>query len=299
MTGTVFNIQRYSIHDGPGIRTTVFLKGCPLSCTWCHNPEGVEREPELVVLGERCVDCGACIEVCPNPPVSDERGRRTTDRLSCLRCGACVEVCAPGARKLVGSSMSVESLLDALERDRAFYDQSGGGVTFSGGEPFAQWEYLLECLEQCRERGIRTAVDTSGFVERELLLRAAALTDLFLYDLKLMDDARHRELTGVPLAPVLANLRTLDDAGAAIWIRFPLIPGVTDDMENVKSLGRTVASLRTNRVHVLPFHRTATDKYARLGRPWEHAGIGEQDERKLADVVRALREMGLDARAGG
>jgi pyruvate formate lyase activating enzyme len=299
VTGTCFNIQRYSVHDGPGIRTTVFLKGCPLSCTWCHNPEGLSRELELIVVQDRCVGCGACVEACPNPPVVNADGRAVTDRRSCLRCGSCVDVCVAGARRLVGQPMTVGELLTEIERDRAFYEESGGGVTFSGGEPFEQHEFLLACLRACRERGLHTAVDTSGHAPRDVILEAATLTDLFLYDLKLLDEARHQELVGVPLAPVLDNLRALDEAGAQIWIRFPLIPGVTDSMDNVNALGRRVASLRTRRVHLLPFHRMAADKYARIEREWEHAGLEDVSEDRVKEAAEALGAMGLDVRVGG
>lgn len=299
MTGTCFNIQRYSVHDGPGIRTTVFLKGCPLSCTWCHNPEGMSRELELIVVQDRCVGCGACVEACPNPPVVNADGRAVTDRRSCLRCGSCVDVCVAGARRLVGQPMTVEELLTEIERDRAFYEESGGGVTFSGGEPFEQHEFLLACLRACRERGLHTAIDTSGHAPRDVILEAATLTDLFLYDLKLLGEAEHQELVGVPLAPVLGNLRALDEAGAGIWIRFPLIPGVTDGMDNIEALGRGVASLRTRRVHLLPFHWTAADKYARIEREWRHAGLKDASEDRVKEAAEALGAMGLDVRIGG
>ena len=146
LTGTIFNIQRYSVHDGPGIRTTVFLKGCPLSCTWCHNPEGLSRELELVVVADRCIGCGECERACPNAPEAGPVGKPDVDRMSCLRCGRCVDVCVAGARRLVGETLTVDELMTEIERDRAFYEESGGGVTFSGGEPFDQSEFLLECL---------------------------------------------------------------------------------------------------------------------------------------------------------
>ncbi len=299
MTGTCFNIQRYSVHDGPGIRTTVFLKGCPLSCTWCHNPEGLSREMELLVVQDRCVGCGACVAACPNPPVINADGHPVPDRRSCLRCGNCVDVCVAGARRLVGQPMTVAELLTQIERDRAFYEESDGGVTFSGGEPFEQHKFLLACLRACRERGLHTAIDTSGYAPRDVILEAASLTDLFLYDLKLLDEARHQELVGVPLAPVLENLRALDEAGAEIWIRFPLIPGVTDSMDNIEALGRRVASLRTRRVHLLPFPRSAADKYARIERKWEHAGLEDVTEDRVKEAVEALGALGLDVRIGG
>jgi len=274
VTGTCFNIQRYSVHDGPGIRTTVFLKGCPLSCTWCHNPEGLSREMELLVVQDRCVGCGACVAACPNPPVINADGHPVPDRRSCLRCGNCVDVCVAGARRLVGQPMTV-------------------------AEPFEQHKFILACLRACRERGLHTAIDTSGYAPRDVILEAASLTDLFLYDLKLLDEARHQELVGVPLAPVLENLRALDEAGAEIWIRFPLIPGVTDSMDNIEALGRRDASLRTRRVHLLPFHRTAADKYARIERKWEHAGLEDVTEDRVKEAAEALGALGLDVRIGG
>lgn len=299
MTGTCFNIQRYAIHDGPGIRTTVFLKGCPLSCSWCHNPEGLSREAELVVVRETCTGCGACVEACPNPPVAGENGRPVPDHRSCLRCGSCVDVCVAGARRLVGEPFTVDELVAEIARDRNFYEESGGGVTFSGGEPFEQHEFLLACLVACRERGIHTTVDTSGYAPRDVILEAAAATDLFLFDLKLMDESEHQRCVGAPLEPLLGNLRALDESGAKIWIRFPFIPDVTDGMENVNALGRNVASLRTKRVHILPFHRTAADKYARIEREWEHAGAAEASKDKVKEAVAALTAMGLDVRVGG
>lgn len=300
MTGLTFNIQRYSIHDGPGIRTTVFLKGCPLSCTWCHNPEGLSPDPEILVVAERCVGCGECAKVCPIPPAVGPQGQAIAVRQECIRCGRCVVVCTAGARRLVGQTMTVDELLAEVERDRPFYEETGGGVTFSGGEPLAQGEFLLACLAACRERGLHTAVDTSGHAERELVLEVAGLADLFLYDLKIMEDERHRELTGAPLQPILDNLRALDEAGAEIWIRFPVIPGVTDDPGNVEALGAFVESLpRTRVVQPLPFHRTASDKYARLDRPWPHADLRACEPADLQAVTAILERSGLDIRSGG
>jgi len=299
VTGLIFNIQRYSIHDGPGIRTTVFLKGCPLSCSWCHNPEGLLAEPEILVVAERCVGCGECSKVCPSPPVVGPQGEAIADRRECIRCGRCVLACTAGARRLVGEEIGVEDLLAEVERDRPFYDETGGGVTFSGGEPLAQDDFLLACLAASRERGLHTAVDTSGCAERDIIIEVAKLTDLFLYDLKIMDEERHRELTGGALGPIVENLRALDAGGAAIWVRFPVIPGVTDDRENLDALGRLVSSLANNRtVHLLPFHRTASDKYARLERPWSHAGLALSPE-ALDAAAAVLAGHGLNVSVGG
>jgi pyruvate formate lyase activating enzyme len=300
VTGLVFNIQRYSIHDGPGIRTTVFLKGCPLSCSWCHNPEGVSPEPEILVVPERCVGCGECVRVCPSPPAVGPQGQLVTERRECVRCGRCVLACTAGARRLVGEEIEVERLVAEVERDRPFYHETGGGVTFSGGEPLAQGGFLLECLVACRERGLATAVDTSGCADRKLVLEIAALTDLFLYDLKIMDEERHLALTGGSLGRIVENLRALDETGADVRIRFPVIPGITDDRDNVEALGRLAASLATRpAVHLLPFHRTASDKYARLERPWPHDALAPSTREALEEIAARLRAHGLDVYVGG
>ena len=300
MTGLVFNIQRYSIHDGPGIRTTVFMKGCPLSCTWCHNPEGLLPEPELLIVPDRCTGCGACLEACPNPTVAGPDGRERTDREACTSCGRCVEVCVAGARRLVGDRVSVNEVVSEIERDLPFYEETGGGATFSGGEPLAQPDFLLACLRECRDRRIATAVDTSGAAERELILEVAGATDLFLYDLKLIDEELHEKHTGASLAPLIENLRAIDDAGAPVVIRFPLVPGVTDERSNIEALGKLIESLdNTRAVHVLPFHRTASDKYTRLDRAWEHGGLEPAAADRTAEAAKLLEGFGLTVSIGG
>jgi len=295
--GTCFDIQRFSIHDGPGIRTTVFLKGCPLACPWCHNPESQARSVELRIVESRCIACGSCGPACPEGLAG---GPTLPDPTSCLQCGACAEACPTGARQQVGRSYTVQEVLDAVDRDRPFYEGAGGGVTFSGGEPLMQAPFLLACLAEARRRDLHTAVDTSGFASRETMLDVAALTDLFLYDLKVLDPRRHRQLTGVPLAPILRNLETLDDAGARIWLRVPVVPGYTDDRANLEALGTFAAHLRhTRRLHLLPFHRLGGDKYSRLGR---HDGL-EHVQPPSAAAVDAqadfLRSFGLDVHIGG
>lgn len=300
MTGTIFNVQRYSVHDGPGIRTTAFLKGCPLACSWCHNPEGVEPSPEILVLADRCVGCLACVEACPQPPIDRADGTPWTNRAVCRVCGRCVAACVHGARKLVGRDVTVEGLAGELERDRPFYDESGGGITLSGGEPLMQADFALAVLELCRDRKLHTALDTSGAAPADVAVRAAALSDLVLFDLKQLDPEAHRSAIGAELEPILENLRAIDEAGAEIWIRFPLIPGATDARENLVALADTVLSLtNTRRVHVLPFHRTAADKYARLERSWRHDGVPGASEGAAGGVVEYLVNRGLDARLGG
>jgi len=266
MTGTIFNIQRFSINDGPGIRTTVFLKGCPLRCRWCHNPESISEEKEIVLRGERCIRCGACLEVCMNRAVHWEGDSIVTEREHCVRCGKCIEVCRTEARSFAGREVTTEFVLDEVLKDVVFYDQSGGGVTFSGGEPFLQHEFLISMLQGCKDRNIHTAVDTSGFTSPDILRQASTYTDLFLYDIKILDSVKHENFTGVPPELIHQNLRKLAEWGMKIIVRVPLIPGLNDDIDAIRAIGKFVASMRIiNEIHILPYHTAGISKYDRLG----------------------------------
>lgn len=304
-TGVVFNIQRFSIHDGPGIRTTVFLKGCPLNCWWCHNPEGRDPEPVISLLPERCIGCGDCLESCPSGVARplDRTSDGRADVGKCVRCGACAEACPSGARTTVGDSYGVRDLVKELDKDRIFYDQSGGGVTFSGGEPLApkrNAEFLLSCLEACRDRGYHRTVDTSGFAPRETLLSVATLTDLFLFDLKHMDDERHRQCVGVSNRPILENLQALSRHGSNVWIRMPLIPGVNDDRDNIDATASFVASLdQPCPVHLLPYHRVGGDKHRRIGMDYPLQELEPSPQEQIQDAADRFRSFGLKVTIGG
>lgn len=299
-TGLVFNIQKYSVHDGPGIRTTVFLKGCPLCCAWCHNPESRSASPEFIRNENRCLGCGECRAACPFAAALPGPGPLPTRIEDCTLCGRCVEACPTGARQLVGERRSVPEVLAEIEQDRAFYEESGGGATFSGGEPLSQPEFLKELLGACRARGIHTAVDTSGFACTEALLEVARLADLILFDVKLMDEVRHRQFTGVSNVPILENLRALDRLPAHLWLRVPLIPGVNDDAANLDALGRLAALLSSVRqVNVLPYHKLGTEKLRRLAEPAPSMDWETPPEAQLRAVIDKLRSFGLNVKAGG
>ncbi len=299
MTGIVFNIMRFAVNDGPGIRTTVFLKGCPLHCLWCHNPESISRRSELFLRADRCIRCGACLEACPNAAIRREGGMFVTDRQLCRRCGRCVEACWADARAIVGREMTAEEVLEEVGRDTVFYDESGGGVTFSGGEPLLQHEFLLSVLRGCRSRGIHTVVDTSGYADTAVLDAVADATDLFLYDLKLLDDERHCRFTGVSNRLVLENLRALAARSVRIIVRVPLMPGVNDDDENIRAIGGLVASLGIGEIDLLPYHETGLAKYERLGRACAMREVARPSPARLEEVAALLRRRVATVSVGG
>lgn len=299
-TGLVFDVQRFSLHDGPGIRTTVFLKGCPLACRWCHNPEGMSTAPEILVTPDRCIGCGACVEACPHSLPSGIDGGWAASKDLCEACGLCADACPTGARRLAGRVVTVEQLVEEVLRDRVFYNQSGGGVTFSGGEPLRQAGFVLACLEALKEEGVHTAVDTCGLVDRDDLLRAAAIADIFLFDIKHADEASHAEWAGAPNDRILANLEALAGAHDEIWVRVPVVPGVNDDVVNLRRTADLAASLPgVQRVSLLPYHEFGEDKRDRVGVPGASFQADSPRPDRMRDIATIFEEAGLLTVIGG
>jgi pyruvate formate lyase activating enzyme len=284
-SGIVFHIQRFSIHDGPGIRTTVFLKGCSLRCFWCHNPEGRRPRPEIRYNAERCLTCGACVDACPNHAHVITGGIHTFDREACRTEGECVEVCFSGALELNGRPMTAEEVAREVLRDKAFYANSGGGVTLSGGEPSLSGEFSRRILELCKAQSIHTAIETCGDSPWEVFESLLPVTDLFMMDLKLLPSARHQEVTGRPNARILENARRLARTGVPMIFRTPVVPSVNDTDEEIGAIAafiRSMADERSSNGHargaslsyeLLPFHALATDKYRSLGLESPSAGM--------------------------
>ena len=298
--GVIFDIKRYSIHDGPGIRTTVFLKGCPLSCWWCHNPESQSAFTEVVYRPDRCIGCGACEGACPVGAIALTQRGYVADPDRCTGCGRCAEVCPAEAREMVGRGITVKDLVKEIEKDSLFFDESGGGVTFSGGEPLSQPAFLAEALEACRERDIHTVVDTCGFAPRQALERIAPLTDLFLFDLKMMDPGLHKSYTGVPNDLILSNLEWLAGQGFSLIVRVPVIPGINDTAENMEAMGKFLSELsRRPEVDLLPYHSSAREKYRKFGMNYRLKDLSAPSRERMKIIAAYLARFGLTASIGG
>jgi len=298
-TGIIFNIQRYSIHDGPGIRTTVFLKGCPLNCWWCQNPESQLSGQEMVFREDRCIGCGACSTICPSGAIKIKNGIPITEKEKCILCGKCIEKCPALAREMIGKKLTAEEIIKEVEKDLVFYEESGGGVTFSGGEPLGQSEFLESLLICCQKKKIHTAVDTSGYISWEILSKISSKVDLFLYDLKIMDSERHKKYTGISNEIILENLKKLSSVHNNIFVRFPVIPGINDDYQNIKETAEFLSSLKIAQVNLLPYHYIGIDKYRRLGRIYKLVTTQPPSEEKLSEVSAILSKFNLKVKLRG
>jgi pyruvate formate lyase activating enzyme len=290
-SGLVSHIMRFALHDGPGIRTTVFFKGCPLECWWCHNPETQEFGASMLYTADRCRRCGACVSACVAGALSWREGMPTLTGV-CDRCGACADACAAEARIVVGRRMTVAQVIAEVERDVVFFDESGGGVTFSGGEPLSQPRFLEQLLDACRARGVHTVLDTSGYAPTAIAVRLGLKADLIHYDIKFVDEARHAHYTGVSSRRILDNLRALCAAGAAVVVRVPIVPGINDSPDDIDALQQTLAQLPVQRVDLLPYHASAVAKYRRLDWPYRLPTVTPPSTDRMHELAAVLAQSG-------
>lgn len=303
LKGRVLEIQRMSTEDGPGIRTTVFMKGCPMRCLWCHNPESISPKPQIQWIGIRCIGCRTCVGTCPNGVLELSEEGMSIDREKCEGCGACAEECPSTALELIGKEWPETLLADEITKDAAYFAQSGGGVTISGGEATLQWNFVAALLEEIQQRGFHTAVDTCGIVKGEALDAILPFTNLVLFDIKEMDPEKHQEYTHAPLDHVLDTFRELITRREAleqpyeIWVRTPLIPGATARLENIEAIGLFLARVGNGAIarwDLLAFNNLCKDKYARLGQDWDYEGVSLLENGELEDLAAAARRTGVD-----
>jgi pyruvate formate lyase activating enzyme len=284
--GLIFRSQSYSIQDGPGLRRTVFMKGCPLRCKWCHNPESLNAAPELLTRDAKCVACGKCAGVCPANAITIIEGVRKIDREKCTRCFECVQACPSGALERVGTTVTVDEVIAEIEKDEVFYRHSGGGVTISGGEPLLQGPFTLRILQACKQRNLYTALDTSGHAPWITLESTLPYVDLLLYDVKHIDPELHKEGTGTDNRLILENLHRIPRS-VELWLRVPLITGFNDSVENIRSTVELGLQVHAEKISLLPYHDYALGKYAGLGREYLPRDAASPDP----DLVEKLRKM--------
>ena len=297
--GTIINIQKYSIHDGPGIRTTVFLKGCPLNCWWCHNPESQNPTPEIMFFKEKCTGCGSCFKRCPTKAIELVEGYPVTYKTKCTLCGKCSDFCPSSARELVGKDISIKDLMSEIIKDEVFYEESNGGVTFSGGEPLMHADYLSNILNICKEKNIHTTIDTSGYAAWSQFEKIIDKVDLFLFDIKHMNNKKHLEYTGVSNNVILENLKKLSERGSNIYIRMPIIAGINDDDENIDNAVEFISKLNIIHVDLLPYHKMGMDKYRRLDRSYKLSGLEKPTEEVIAKIAEKFKSAGIKIKIGG
>ncbi len=295
----VFNTQKFCIHDGPGIRTTIFLKGCPLNCIWCHNPESQSYDKEMMFSEDKCTRCGICERKCSNGAIKVTQIAAQSDKQKCTLCGDCIDFCIHNAREIAGREYTVDELIKIIEKDRVFYEQSGGGVTFSGGEAMAQIDAVEAIVKKCKNRGISVAIDTCGYAPFSSFERILDYVDLFLYDIKLMDTNLHKKYTGKDNELIMDNLVKLSERGANINLRMPLIQGINADDENIQSIMNFIKPLRISQVNLLPYHDIARDKYSRLNREYKQEAMEKPSQERLGEIKSLFEKNQYKVKIGG
>jgi len=301
--GLLVDVDRFASHDGPGIRVVVYLKGCSLRCLWCHSPESQLNRPEILYQDERCTACWLCLDACSEKALSKGWNRdhqvAVLNRNLCNTCGKCVEVCYPGALRLAGNSISVGQLVAEVAKDIPFFESSSGGVTLSGGEPAMQPEFSYNFLLACKQRGIHTALETTGYGRWEVMSTLASVTDLLLYDVKSIDSDSHRHYTGVSNELILENLQRLTDLGHKIQVRVPCISGINDSEEQIRVTAKLVRRFGIKRIAILPYNTATRAKYEWIGRPFALPDKETQSAEYLSSLAAICRHEGLEVQVGG
>lgn len=297
----IFDVKRYAINDGPGIRITIFLKGCPLSCKWCHNPESQKVHRQKMYSNTKCIGSQECIKACPHDALTFTPQGVVTNADLCTMCGKCAEVCPTKAMEMTGDLMTVDQVMTQIKKETMFMDQSEGGVTFSGGEPLLHHEFLTKLLDACGEEEIHRCIDTTGFASTEILLEVAKKADHFLYDLKMIDSEKHKKWTGVPNELILKNLKTLTATGANMNIRIPLIKGINDDDKNIHDSAKFIAALEGKKplVNILPFHNIAEKKYEKLGNEYDKGDMDTPSQKRQEEILEIFKSYNVNAMIGG
>ncbi len=296
----IFDIRRYSVNDGPGIRTTIFFKGCTLHCAWCHNPESINTKPEKLFAENKCIACRLCMKTCTENAISFTDQIISTNRDRCIVCGKCAEVCPSRASEICGKTIPTDELFEVIKKDLPFYLQSGGGVTFSGGEPLIHADYLKDIISKCKQEGIHTTIDTAGNIKTETITGLAKITDLFLYDLKVMNEEVHKKWTGSSNKLILNNLCELSATGARIIIRMPLIAGINDAVDDIQSAARFILALPVlpEIIQLLPYHNIAGHKLNKLGKTDDFQGFMPPPASSIQRALGIFKHYGIPAEAG-
>ncbi len=298
-TGTIFNIQRYSLHDGPGIRSIVFFKGCGLRCEWCSNPESQKSTPQILFVKSRCIGCRACEKICPASAIVFEKNRRVAED-KCIHCGECTKACMAEALELKGQEVTVREVYEQLKKDEIYYNYSGGGITLSGGESLLQPEFSAELFKACHQSGWHTVVETALFVSQDAIQTVLPHTDLFLADFKVFDSETHRTYTGQPNDRIKENIKFISENGGKIILRIPLIPGVNNSESNIRSTAEFAKQLGTiEEIDLLPYHRLGVNKYDQLGRDYLLPDLRQPSGKVMQQIAEILKEYGFLVQIGG
>ena len=291
--GLIFNIQRFSLHDGPGIRTTLFFKGCPLNCLWCQNPEGLSSNKELFQSSTKCIGCKSCLNKCPEGAISFNAQEAVIDRNSCKLCLTCTDNCPTGALEAIGKDMTINEITVEVLKDRVIFEESGGGVTLSGGEPLLQLDFVTDLLKAMKELNINTAVETSGYASMEALERVSPWTDLFLYDIKLIDPEESKKYTGISSKPAIDNFKYLAQNGSLLTVRMPLIPGINDHRDHLRLVADTLKENGINELELIPYHNLGANKYRGLNMDYQLQELEPPSNKQLAAVREIFLSEGI------